>query len=260
VAKLPDLPARLKPFATDELDDEDRRNQAALRRADAAFGDDGLIVHYRQIGDPLLQFVDIVALVIEMMPDKTPPELIHRFVLSTKMGAFPVHGTGLGPHDTVKDLFDFVHLRAASDLDFTPTLLTIEEAPLAMLARCSDWVKWLGVQSLPVHPVLAQGLVIDHQLDNRGISVEQRVLAAEPASSGAGKPPKQQPLPSGRGNTAYNDEAMVESARGIYRNMPKPTKPKAAQQAIEKFKQDNPEEERRAISEKARIDRISRRI
>ena len=68
------------------------------------------------------------------------------------------------------------------------------------------------------------------------------------------------PLPSGRGNTGYNDDPVVERARGIYRSMAKPSKTKAAKAAIEEYKCNNPQAEILAISEGAWADRISRKI
>jgi hypothetical protein len=184
---IPEFPSGLKPFTVDELEEEDRRNQAALRRGEAIFGDDGLIARYRQVGDELLQFADVAWLVIEMLPDKTPAGLTHRFVLSTKLGAFPVPGSGLGPLDTVRDLFDFLHLRTAAEEDFAPRLLTVEESPLAMRARRTIWALWLGAQGLPVHPMLVYGMIIEHDA----------------------KPPGQPDSASGRGNAARADTTIV---------------------------------------------------
>jgi hypothetical protein len=166
--KLPDLPAWLKPFTADELEQEERRQ----RRAKRFFGAGGLCERYERTGDALIEFDTIVGLVTASHPDLNAIQLIRLFIISTQLGAFPLPGTGFGrqpDRSVVRGLVDVFNLRAfALGLyALRPSLLTIEAAPLVMRARRTTWVRWLKAQDLPVPPMLAHGLAIDHQSAER---------------------------------------------------------------------------------------------
>lgn len=195
--KLPEFPPRLKPFATDELAEEERRQKLIARRKKRF---DGIVARYEQIGDPLIELNDIAQNLAATLPGVTSAMVAQRLVSSAKLGAFPTPRTGFGREpnrSAVRGLIDLYSLYEVppfppSQYPLRPSLLTIEAAPLAMRARRSILIQWLRSQGWPVRS-----------------------------------------LQSGRGNAAYDDTALVARAWEIYTTLPQRSKRAAARAVVD---------------------------
>jgi hypothetical protein len=204
VAKLSDLPSWLKPFAADELKEEERR-QKLIERRKKRF--DGIVARYEQIGDLLIEFNDIAQNLTATIPGITSAMVAQRLVSSAKLGAFPTPRTGFGREpnrSAVRGLVDLYSLYAEppfppGQYPLRPSLLTIEAAPLAMRARRSILIQWLRSQGWPVRS-----------------------------------------LQSGRGNAAYDDAALVARAWKIYPTLPRPSKRRAARAVVDEIREQSP--------------------
>jgi hypothetical protein len=285
MAKLPELPAWLKPFTAEELEQEEQRQrlqavqaEARQRRQQQRDWHDArdqkvkkrparfarIEAGYKQRGDPLIKFGKIVENLVASVPGLTEAMVRQRFLDTVERGDFPLLGSGFRREPdrrAVNALIDFHSEKVfvPGQYPLRPGTLTIKAAPLEMRARTSVWPQWIKAQGWPVSPELGcrQSIIGPTTGENSPVGQAQ---ATDPLSPAPGEPRNQQRLPSRRGNTPYNDAAIVAQARAIYRGMAKPTKTKAAKAAVEKFKQDNPKAQPQAITEKAWIDRISRQI
>jgi hypothetical protein len=259
----PDLPAlpsglKLTLYTADELDYEECRIRRSLdlhARRGARFT--AIIDRYAAKGDALVTF-KVVAALLAGPASTAIQRLTDLFLAEVECGAFPVCGTGFREHRqavrALVDLYsvDAVPTFAAGRYPLRPSLLTIKWAPGEMRACCSVWVRWIRAHpDWRVPPALSCGLVVDHE----SASDEPPQLS----------PPAVPPTPSvkrQRGNTAYNDDAIVARASEIYLTLEKPSQKKAAELAVEEWIRDNPGVDIRTKtnSKEAWIERFYRKV
>jgi hypothetical protein len=145
--------------------EEERRSQIALRRMARFFGNrlpgiESLYERFERLGDPLVEFNDIVNWL--EVAGLSREAVIQRFRSSVKFGALGWRHYGRRRAVVrLLDLASFSRFPCGQYL-LRPSVLTVEMQPLQMRMPRTVCVAWLRAQGWPVPSELESSVITDH--------------------------------------------------------------------------------------------------